>query len=103
MKTEIYHKLIQNNLHHYTKNVENASTKENTDNIEDNSLINSCDINSKSKKSKVILGNSMLRHLNGSEMSKKVKSNCKIFVKHFSGTTNCIEDYMKLSSKSYNA
>ena len=31
-------------------------------------------------------------------MSKKVKSDCKIFVKHFSGTTtNCVEDYMKPS------
>ena len=40
----------------------------------------------------------MLKHLNGWEMSKKVKSDCKIFVKHFSGaTTNCMEDYMKPS------
>ena len=31
-------------------------------------------------------------------MPKKVKSNCKIFVKQFSGgTTNCMEDYMKQS------
>ena len=31
-------------------------------------------------------------------MSNKVKSDCKIFVQHFSGgTTNCMEDYMKLS------
>ena len=30
------------------------------------------------------------------EISKKVTSDCKIFVKHFSGTTtNCMEDYMK--------
>ena len=29
---------------------------------------------------------------------KKVKSDCKTFVKHFSGaTTNCMEDYMKPS------
>ena len=40
----------------------------------------------------------MLKHLNGWEMSKKVKSNCKIFVKHFSGTiTSCMEDYIKPS------
>ena len=40
----------------------------------------------------------MLKHLNGWEMSKKVKSDCKIFVKHFSGaTTNCMEDYTKPS------
>ena len=41
----------------------------------------------------------MLKHLNDWEMSKKkVKSDCKIFVKQFSGaTTNCMEDYMKPS------
>ena len=40
----------------------------------------------------------MLKHLNGSKMSKKVKSDSKIFVKHFSrATTNCMEDYMKPS------
>ena len=47
------------------KNADNASSKENADNNEDNSLINSCDINSKSNKSIVILGDSMLKHLNG--------------------------------------
>ena len=37
-------------------------------------------------------------HLNGWEMSNKVNSDCKIFVKHFAGaTTNCMEDYMKPS------
>ena len=80
------------------KNADNASTKENADSSEVNSSIKSRDINSKSKKSIVILGDSMLKHLNGSEMSKKVKSDCKIFVKHFSGaTTNCMEDYLKPS------
>ena len=41
----------------------------------------------------------MLKHLNDWEMSKKkVQSECKIFVKHFSGaTTNCMEDYIKPS------
>ena len=41
----------------------------------------------------------MLKHLNDWEMSKKkVQSDCKIFVKHFSGaTTNCMEDYIKPS------
>ena len=53
------------------KNAGNASTKENADNSEDDSSINSCVINSKSKKSIVILGDSMLKHLNGWEMSKK--------------------------------
>ena len=63
------------------KNADNASTKENADNSEDNSSIKSRDINSKSKKLIVILGESMLKHLNGSKMSKKVKSDSKIFVK----------------------
>ena len=53
------------------KHAENASIKENSDNSEDNSSINSSDINSKSKNSIVILGNSLLKHLNGWEMSKK--------------------------------
>ena len=79
-------------------NADNASTKENADNSEDNSSINSCDINSKSKKLIVILGDSMLKHLNGWEMTKKVKNDWKIFVKHFSdATTNYMEDYMKPS------
>ena len=65
------------------KNADNASTKESADSGEDNSLIKSRDINSKSKKSIVILGDSMLKHLNGWEMSKKVKSDCKIFVSIF--------------------
>ena len=40
----------------------------------------------------------MLKHLNGWEMLKKNKSDCKIFFKHFSGaTTNYMEDYMKPS------
>ena len=53
------------------KNADNASTKENADNRKDNWSINSRHINSKSKKSIVILGDSMPKHLNGWEMSKK--------------------------------
>ena len=48
-----------------------ASTKENADNREDNSSINSRDINLKSKKSIVTLGDSILKYLDGWEMSKK--------------------------------
>ena len=70
MKTKIKHKSIQNNLHNYNKSADNASTKENADNSEDSSSIKSRDINSKTKKSKVPLGDSMLQHLNGWEMSK---------------------------------
>ena len=47
------------------KNADNASTNENAGNNEDNSSINNRDINSKSKKSVTILGDSTLKHLNG--------------------------------------
>ena len=44
----------------------------------------------------IILGDSMTKLLNGWEMAKKIQSNCKIYVKTFSGATvSCIEDYMK--------
>ena len=80
------------------KNADNASPKENADNSEDNSSNNSHCNNSKIKKLIVRLGDSMLKHLNGWEMLKIDKSNCKIFLKHSSGATiNCIEDYMKSS------
>ena len=50
------------------------------------------------KKSVIILGDSMTKLLNGWEMAKKIQSNCKIFVKTFSGATvSCMEDYMKPS------
>ena len=51
----------------------NACTKENVDNSEDNSSINNRDINSKSEKLIVILDDSMLKHLNGWEMSKTLR------------------------------
>ena len=51
-----------------------------------------------SKKSVIILGDSMTKLLNGWEMAKKIQSNCKIYVKTFSGATvSCMEDYMKPS------
>ena len=50
------------------------------------------------KKSVIILGDSMTKLLNGCEMAKKTQSNCKIYVKAFSGATvSCMEDYMKPS------
>ena len=43
-----------------------------------------------------ILVDSMTKLLNGWEMAKKIQSNCKIYVKAFSGATvSCTEDYMK--------
>ena len=50
------------------------------------------------KKSVVILGDSMTKLLNGWDMAKKIQTNCKVFIKTFSGATvSCMEDYMKLS------
>ena len=44
----------------------------------------------------IILGDSMTKLLNGWQMAKEIQSNCKIYVKTFSGATvSCIEDYMK--------
>ena len=50
-------------------------------------------------KSVVILGDSMIKHLNGWEMSKKVNNpGCKIYVKHIAGVkTTCMKDYMQPS------
>ena len=54
--------------------------------------------NQKLKKTAVILGDSMVKHINGWEMAKKVNTDCKVFVKSFSGaTTQCMVDYMKPS------
>ena len=40
----------------------------------------------------------MTKQPNGWEMSKRIKTNCKIYVQSFSGaTTTCMEDYMKTS------
>ena len=48
-------------------------------------------------KSVVILGDSMIKHLNGWEMSKKVNNpGCKTYVKHFEGAKiTCMKDYMQ--------
>ena len=44
----------------------------------------------------IILGDSMTKLRNGWEMTKKIQSNCKIYVKTNSGATvSCMEDYMK--------
>ena len=50
-------------------------------------------------KSVVIIGDSMIKHLNGWDMSKKVhKSECKVYVKSFPGAkTSCMKDYVKPS------
>ena len=51
----------------------------------------------KKRKSVVILGDSMVKHLNGWEMSKKIK-NCKVYVRSFPGAkVQCMDDYKKPS------
>ena len=50
------------------------------------------------QKSVIILGDSMIKHVNGWEISRKLQGNCKVYVKHFSGVkTTCMKDYIKLS------
>ena len=50
----------------------------------------------------VIIGDNMIKHLNGWDMSKKVhKSECKVYVKSFPGAkTSCMKDYVKPSLRS---
>ena len=51
------------------------------------------------KKNIVILGDSMIKHVNGYEMSEKLE-NCKVYVKSFSGTkVRCMKDHMKPSMR----
>ena len=53
---------------------------------------------SRNKKSMVILGDSMTKFLNCWEMAKRIQSNCKIYMKKFSGATvSYMKDYMKPS------
>ena len=48
-----------------------------------------------------VTGDSMVKHLHGWEMSKKLNVNCKTFVKTFSGAkTTCMSDYVKPSARS---
>ena len=52
----------------------------------------------KNEKSIFVIGDSMVKHLNGWEMSKKLNANCKVFVKTISGAkTTCTNDYVKPS------
>ena len=55
---------------------------------------------SKTQKLVIILGNSMVKQVNGWEISKRLQSDCKIYMKQFSGArTKCMKDYMKASLK----
>ena len=55
----------------------------------------------KNKKTIFVIGNSMVRHLNGWEISKILNENCKVFFETFSGAkTTCMNDYVKPSGRS---
>ena len=57
--------------------------------------------NQKEKRTKNLYYYSMVKHLTGWEMSKKLNANCKVFVKTFSsGKTTCMNDYVKPSVRS---
>ena len=46
----------------------------------------------------IISGDSMIKHTSGWEIAKKLKPECKVFVRTFPGaTTQCMADYMKPS------
>ena len=52
------------------------------------------------QKTVIILGDSMIKHVNGWEISRKLQGNCKVYVKHFSGAkTKCMKDYIKPSQR----
>ena len=47
----------------------------------------------KNEKSIFVIGDSMVKHLKGQEMSKKLNANCKVFVKTFSAAkTTCMNN-----------
>ena len=51
------------------------------------------------KKNIVILGDSMIKRVNGYDLSKKLK-NCKVYVKSFLGSkVRCMKDHMKSSMR----
>ena len=51
----------------------------------------------KNERSVIILGDSIVKYINGWEISERLPQ-CKVYVKHFSGAkTHCIKDYLKPS------
>ena len=52
------------------------------------------------QKSVIILGDSMIKYVNGWEISRKLQGNCKVYVKHFSGAkTKYMKDHIKPSQR----
>ena len=55
-------------------------------------------LNKKDHKQIIILGDSMIKHVNEEEISRKLQGNCKAYVKHFSGVrAKYMKDYIKPS------
>ena len=54
---------------------------------------------SKAQKSVIILGDSMVKHINGWEISKRLQSDWKVYVKQFSGATiKSMKNYITIKS-----
>ena len=91
-----------------TDNVETTSINHSRKQGDDNSNISnrvkkmrdSISINNgghEDKKNVIILGDSVIKHVNGYDIARKLDT-CKVFVKHFSGAkVRCLKDHMKLS------
>ena len=76
-----------------------ANNKANDNHRSDKKSNNSSKSVISEKKKIVILGDNMIKHVNGYGMSKKIE-NCKVYVKSFSGSkVRCIKDHMKPSTR----
>ena len=92
MKNKKEKNTVNQNSTENVKGNENAEKEvRNTQEKEDN-------IKARSTKKVTILGDSIIKHLNSCELSKKVSPDCRVYVKHFSGaTTDCMKDCVKPS------
>ena len=118
--TEVKHKLSHNTettnntdfntsvikTSHIDFSIENSNEKEtdlsnNTDKINpksENKPVIRKNSDSITQKSVIIFGDSMVKHINGWEISKCLQSDCKVYMEQFSGArTKWIKDYMKSS------
>ena len=78
---------------HATKYSNNSTEQHNNETKEEHQNENKND--RKKEKSVIILGNSVVEHINGWEISKRL-SHCKVHVKRFSGSkTQCTKDSLK--------
>ena len=91
---------------HIDFSIENSNEKEtdlsnNTDKINpksENKQVIRKNSDSITQKSVIIFGYSMVKHINGWEISKRLQSDCKVYVEQLSGArTKWMKDYMKSS------